>query len=311
MNGDRVCAAPLPDTGAPPIFVASYLVSCSLLWGSSFLFVKLLDGALSPLAIAACRGCVGGLVLALWFAVTGRNLIPRGRELRHWLVLGTLNGFVPNILVAYALLTLASGRAAMLQASGPLVTATLAHLAFADEKLGARRFTGLLIGLCGMVLLVGPRAMEGGASLLAVLAMLGVTLCYALGNIYTKTADDIEPARLALGQQVVSGLAALGLALAAGGWMSFVAVPAHLATLLALGVVATAVPITIFMQLIRRAGPTRAAMTGYLVPTFATLLGVAVLGERIAPVEALGGAVVLAGVFLVSTSRARAAKGAA
>jgi drug/metabolite transporter (DMT)-like permease len=289
-------------------FVATALASCSLFWASSFLFIKLMDGALTPLALAASRGVIGGLTLALWFVLSGRSIVPQRQELRHWLVLGTLNGWVPNVLVAYALLTLAVGKAAMIQASGPLMTAIIAHLAFSDEHLTARRLVGVLTGLAGMALLVGPKAMEGGASLLAVLAMVGVTLCYAIGNAYTKTAHDIEPSRLALGQQVISGLAAFGITLAFDGWQAFVKVPQHPWALLALGIFSTAIPITIYMRLIRDAGPTRAAMTGYLMPMWATLLGVAVLQERLGPLEIAGGIVVLIGVYVVTTAKAEAAR---
>lgn len=263
-----------------------------------------MDGALSPLALAASRGLVAGLTLALWFILSGRSIVPTRDEVRHWLVLGTLNGWVPNVLVAYALLTLAVGKAAMIQASGPLMTAIIAHLAFSDERLTVRRLAGVLIGLVGMLLLVGPKAMEGGASLLAVIAMVGVTLCYAIGNAYTKTAHATEPSRLALGQQVVSGLAAFGIALGLEGWQAFAKVPQHPWALLALGIFSTAIPITIYMRLIREAGPTRAAMTGYLMPMWATLLGVAVLQERLGPLEITGGIVVLIGVYVVTTAKA-------
>jgi drug/metabolite transporter (DMT)-like permease len=284
-------------------FIATSLASCSLFWASSFLFIKLMDGALPPLAIAAARGVIGGLTLALWFILSGRSIVPRRDELRHWLVLGTLNGWVPNVLVAYALLTLAVGKAAMIQASGPLMTAIIAHLAFSDERLTQRRLAGVLTGLAGMALLVGPKAMEGGASLLAVLAMVGVTLCYAIGNAYAKTAHATEPSRLALGQQVVSGLAALGITLAIEGWPAFAKAQHHLWALLALGVFSTAIPITIYMRLIREAGPTRAAMTGYLMPMWATLLGVAVLNERLGQLEITGGIIVLIGVYVVTTAK--------
>lgn len=303
MSGTPATVAGETGLGPSRAFVASYLASCSLLWGSSFLLIKLLDGALTPLAIAASRGVIGGLTLALWFLLSGRGILPERRELRHWLVLGTLNGWVPNALVAFALLTLAVGKAAMIQASGPLLTAILAHLAFRDERLSLRRFAGVVIGLIGMALLVGPKALEGGASLLAVVAMVGVTLCYAVGNIYVKTARDTEPSRLALGQQLISGIAAFALALAFDGWQAFELVPRHIWTLLAIGVIATAIPMTIFMRLIREAGPTRAAMTGYLVPTWATLLGVAVLNERLGSLEIVGGLVILVGVYVVTTAR--------
>ena len=98
------------------------------------------------------------------------------------------------------------------------------------------------------------------------------------------------------------GLPATALALTLGGPAAFAAVPSHLTVLLPLGIASTALPILLFMRLIRRAGPTRASMVGYLVPVWATILAVLFLGERIGAREMIGGAVVLAGVALVSFS---------
>jgi drug/metabolite transporter (DMT)-like permease len=278
------------STGPSRAFVVGHLLVCSFFWGSSFLFIKLTGGAISPLALAAGRGLIGAAALAAYVVWLGQSPIPRRDEIRHWLVLGTTNGWVPNILVAYALVQLASGPAAMIQAGGPLVTAVFAHFLFAEERMGPRRLAGILLGMAGVALLIGPRLVEGGGTALGVLAMVGVMLGYSIGNLYARAipASAGDPARLALGQQVVSGL---------------------VAAMLALGLLATAVPMAVFMRLIRAAGPTRAAMTGYLVPTVATILGIVVLGETLELRQILGGCIILAGVFLVTTSQ-RAARSA-
>ena len=285
-------------------FVAGHLLVCSLFWGCSFLFIKLMNGEVSPLAIAAGRGLLGAGALAAYVLWLGRSPIPRRDEIRHWLVLGTTNGWVPNVLVAYALVQLASGPAAMIQAAGPLVTAVFAHFLFVEERMGLRRLMGILLGMAGVSLLIGPRLIEGGGTAFGVLAMVGVMLGYSVGNLYVRAipAASGDPARLALGQQVVSGLIALILALVFAGPSTFASITGHLPAMLALGLLSTAIPMAIFMRLIRAAGPTRAAMTGYLVPTVATIMGVVVLGETLELRQIIGGCIILTGVFLVTTS---------
>jgi drug/metabolite transporter (DMT)-like permease len=292
-------------TDASRSFVLTHLLACSLFWGSSFLFIKLVSGDVAPWVIAACRGLIGAATLMLWVAWLGQAPLPRRDEIRDWLILGTTNGWLPNVLVAFALTRLDSGPAAMIQATGPLVTAVIAHLAFAEERLTLARLAGIVLGFLGVALIIGPDALEGSGTLLGILAMIGVTLGYAAGNLYTRTIRKADAARLALGQQFISGLVASALALLFLGPAGFAPVPANLWPLLALGVVATALPMAIFMRLITRAGPTRAALTGYLVPTVAVILGIVVLGERLTLPQGLGALTVLAGLALATGARKR------
>jgi drug/metabolite transporter (DMT)-like permease len=281
-------------------FIVLHLALAGGFWGSSFLLMKLLDGAVAPVVVAAFRGLLATAALVLAVVAVGQSPWPKGREWGDWLVLGTLNGWLPNILVVIALNRMDSGPAALIQASGPLLTACLAHLFFASERLTAARFAGLGLGGIGMALLIGPQALAGGATLVGTLAMLGLTLCYAVGNVYARVIPAPVPLRLALGQQVVSGIVATLLAVALVGPPGFAAAVPHWAPLLALGLVATAVPIWAFMRLITAAGPTRASMTGYVVPMVAVTLGVIVLGEPLVPRQIIGGLIVLAGVAIVT-----------
>lgn len=304
-------ATTAPDGAVPAepsrSFISVHLLVTSIFWGSSFLFIKLMSGQVSPFAIAAGRGLLGAVSLALWLRWLGQSPLPRRHEIRHWLVLGATNGWIPNILTAYALIQLASGPAAMIQAAGPLVTAIVAHLIFAEERLSGRRLGGILIGLAGVALLIGPRLFEGGATSLSVLAMVASMLSYAAGNIYVRAvpAPAGDPMRLALGQQVVSGLSASLLALLFAGPAAFLPLRDHWPAMLALGIICTAIPMTVFMRLIRAAGPTRAAMTGYLVPTVAAVMGMLVLGETLELRQIAAGCIILIGVFLVTMAPRR------
>jgi drug/metabolite transporter (DMT)-like permease len=219
---------------------------------------------------------------------------------RDWLVLGAVNGFLPNLLAVYALLHLDSGQAAMIQASGPLITALLAHATLSGERLTLTRIVGISVGAAGMALLIGPRAFSGGGAAVGILAMLLLTFGYAVGNVYARTIEAAAPLRLALGQQTVSMLGGTLIALAFAGPKGFTALVAHWPAVVALGLFSTALPIWLFMRLITRAGPTRASMTGYIVPLTAVVIGAVVLGEAVVPRQLAGGAVILLGVAIVT-----------
>jgi drug/metabolite transporter (DMT)-like permease len=281
-------------------FMASHLLGCACTWGASFLFMKLIGPGVHPTVVASSRGLLAWAVLMLVVAAVGQSILPRGREVKDWLVLGTVNGWAPNMLVAYALLHMDSGPAALIQASGPIMTALLAHLVLAGERLTPARLLGIGIGALGVALLIGPKAFAGGATMLAVLAMLVMTFGYAVGNVYARTIPNPVPVRMALGQQAVSAFFGTAIALAVTGPEGFMSATPHAAPLLALGLFSTALPIWIFMRLITAGGPTKAAMTGYLVPTVAVVLGVVVLNEPLELRQLAGGVIVLMGVAIVT-----------
>ena len=294
-------AAVLPAAPTPAFLVANLLV-CSMLWSTSFLFIKL-SGDVNPFVLAAARGLIGASALLLWFAVQAKSIRPDNGQWHHWVVLGALNGWIPNVLVAHALTQIGTAPAAMIQASGPLIVAVLSHLLFADERLTSRRFAGVLVGFAGMGILIGPAALpDSGIGAWGALTMVATALSYATANLYVRSIRHADPARLALGQQICSGIPATALALVVAGPSAFAAVPDSAASLLALGIVSTALPILLFMRLIRRVGPTRASMVGYLQPVWTAVLAVLFLNESIGLRELAGGGVVLTGVALVSLS---------
>jgi drug/metabolite transporter (DMT)-like permease len=289
-----------PGDAPSKTFVLTHLAVCSFFWGNSFLFMKLIGDGLNPLVMASLRALGALAVLAVVVAMLGQSIVPKGREWRDWAALGTFNGWVPNSLVAFALLHMDSGPAALIQSSGPLMTAALAHFFLNGERLNAQKIIGIVIGLIGVALLIGPQAMTGKGSALAILAMLAVTLGYALGNIYTRSIPRAEPLRLALGQQMASSIFATILAFGLFGWAGYAPASNHIVPLLLLSVISTAIPIWFFMRLITYAGPTKAALTGYLVPAVAVVMGIIVLREPILLRQIIGGLIVLTSVALVT-----------
>lgn len=294
-------------TGLPVIGRAELwarMLFCAVMWSSGYLFMRLLTGEVTPIAMAGARAGIAAVLLTLFFVARGENPMPRRHEMVPFLVLGTLNGWMPNILTAYALTQISTASSAMIQASGPLMVAVIAHFVFAEERLSLFRFCGVVMGFCGMGLLIGPEAFTlGSANNMGAAAMTLVAMSYALGNLYTRRVRAIAPLRLAFGQQWCSGLVAVPLAWIIDGPDALLALFDHLVPVLALGSVSTAIPISFFMVLISKAGPTRAAMVGYLMPIFATTLSIVFLGEHVGLREVAGGAIILTGVWFATSKR--------
>ena len=266
--------------------------------------MRLLTGQIVPEAMAGARASIAFIILAVLFTLRGERVMPYSYEWKPFIMIGTLNGWLPNILTAFALTQISTASSAMIQASGTLMVAVLAHFMFAEERLTRHRLAGVILGFLGMGLLIGPAALIPGAGGQAgFLAMTGVAVCYAFGSVYTRRVRAIQPLRLALGQQLISASIALPLTLGFKGADSLLALADHWVFVLALGSIATAVPISLFMILIGKAGPTRAAMVGYLMPIFATAFSLLFLNEHVGLRELAGGVVILTGIWLATSKR--------
>lgn len=294
-----------PGATAGTASLLGQMVLCSLLWAPAFLLLQRIGADLSPLALTALRDVLGGGLMALWFLALGERILPAGREWRDWAVLGVLQVIVPNTLTVYALGQITTSLASLIQASTPLIVAVIAPLLFASERMTARRAAGIGLGVAGLVLLLGGlqafRTSDGTVP--GALAMAGVPISYALGNIYVRFVPQAPPARLAYGQMVFSGLPCLALVLVLSGPSAFAAAPAHALDIAVLSLVATAVPLVLFMRILRLAGPTVGTMVGYLVPLWTILIGVLLFGERLTVGESAGALLLLAGLVIASASR--------
>ncbi|MBK9083411.1 MAG: DMT family transporter [Rhizobiales bacterium] len=292
-----------PGSSAPPgrLFLVSHLAVVAAMWGSSFIVMKLMAAELPPFVIASLRGLVAAATLALFFLATGRSLRMRRGETLPFLAMGMLHGWLPNALTVYAVAGLGAGLAAIFATTTPLVTAVLTQLLLPSDRLTGRQGVGLLAGFAGVGVLIGPDAlMRSDVALWPALAMILTAVSYAIGNVYVRTLPAIPAERLAIGQQATAGLTALALALAFEPWSAWTPVPGHWVNAVLLGAVFSALPFTLFMSLIQRAGPVRATLVGYLVPLVAALLAVGFFGETLAMRHIVGGAIVMAGVALAT-----------
>jgi drug/metabolite transporter (DMT)-like permease len=272
------------------------------LWGFSFPLLRLVALEMHPIALAALRGLFAAFGVFLFLLVARQFHGPF--QLRHWLVLGSTNGWVPNLLTAFALSRIEAAPAALIHATTPLVVALIAFPLLSEERLGPRGAAGMALAFAGVALILGPAAFSGNASFVGGLLILLSCCSYAAGTVYARIVRPGAPAQLAFGQQFVSGAVAGLVALGTTPVVEFVQPAWVIASIALLGIVVSALPLTMFLSLVARARVTDAAMVGYLQPPFAAAGGAVMLGEVPSLLVIAGGAVVLAGVWL-GTSRPR------
>lgn len=279
------------------------LAALALIWGASFLFIKVALEGLSPTQIVAGRLVSGAAVLAVAVAC-GVARYPRGlAEWRVVTLMAVISNVFPFALFAWGEQRVTSSMASVLNATTPLFTAALAALAMLPgERLNLRRIVGLAAGLTGVVVIVEPWR-SGGGEVLGELACMGAAACYGVGFVFTSRfiTAKIPPMTAAVGQitagAVLASLIAIG-ATAVSDSATRVDVGIA-ASVLTLGAIGTGLAYLLFFHIVETSGPTAASTVTFAMPFVGVLLGVLVLDERIGWNVAIGGAVVIAGIVTV------------
>ncbi|WP_243791703.1 DMT family transporter [Saccharopolyspora gloriosae] len=296
---------------------ASYLRvgALALLWGASFLLIKVALTALSPVQIAFTRIALGAAVLAVLCAVRGIRLRGDRRLWAHVAVAGFFASALPWVLFAIGERTVDSGLAGVLNATTPLWTILFGYLAGTQRELSPRMLAGLAVGFGGVLLIMAP--WHGAAGGIGLVACIGATASYGIGYVHIGRnltgARDGRPAPAPLTMAAMQLTAATGLAAFALPLDGFPPVHFDLVPLLAvaaLGVFGTGVGFALNYRLIADEGPTAAATVTYLMPIVSVLLGALVLDEQIGIRAVLGIALVLTGVALSRKPRAPRITGA-
>ena len=303
-------ARPAPDAPVvPPRPAAGYAVllgTLGLMWGSSYLFIKIGVETLPPLSLVLLRVLVG-LGILLVVVAARRTPLPRDpRTIAHLVVLGAVNIAIPFWLISWAEQHIASGLAGILQATSPFFTLVVAASFVHDEHITRGRLGGIALGFAGIVLLsaediAGLGSAGGLERVLAELAVVGASLAYATGNTYARRyLRTARPLVLATGQ--VGGAAVIvgALALLVDGGVTLPAVPEAALAVAWLGAIGTGFAYIVFFRLLTGWGPTRASLVAYVLPVVAVILGVMFLAETVDALFVAGAALIVAGVWVVN-----------
>jgi len=288
---------------APQMTAATWgmLMVLGLVWGGSFFFAGYAVREIGPLTLTALRVATAAAALWIWLFATGYRVPLDARLWGAFAVMGLLNNAIPFSLIFWGQTEIASGLASILNATTPLFTVVLAHALTADEKMTPGKIGGVLFGLFGVAVIMGPDAIAGlGAAFLAQAAILGAALSYAFAGIFGRRFKERPPAVTACGQVTMSSLMMAPVAfLVENPFAGAMPGPMTWAAIVALGTVSTAFAYILYFHILKVAGATNVLVVTFLVPVSAIILGVLFLGEMLLARHLTGMALIGVGLVVM------------
>lgn len=280
----------------------------ALIWGASFLFIKLAVRDMSPEVLLLLRSASGFLALAIILRVIGRPLFGQGwrSRLGSYAFMAVTNAVVPWIAIAWGEEHISSGLASILNSTTTLWTAVLIYWVVPNERPSFINYAGVFVGFAGVAVLVYPDIAAHGitGSVLGALAVVLASLSYSVNALYQRRKmRDVSVFEISLGQLAASVLFAIPIAAPTlpqlhTGWVSLGAV-------IALGAGGTGVAYLLYYYVMNSLGAVRAAGVTFVVPVTAVFWGVVLLGETLSLTVIAGMVVILAGIVLTNLRRSR------
>ena len=297
-----------PSTSTPATLDWGLLALLGLIWGGAFLGVELALDSLPPLWVAAGRISLAALLLVGVAYLAGARLpgfrtATQRRIWLHCLGMGLFTNAIPFSLLSWGQQLVTSSFAGITMAVVPLFVLPLSHLLVPGERLSPARVAGFLIGFGGVVLLVGgdrlfsPVSGTGGMVLVAQMACVGASCCYACGSIITRLCPPVDTFSFAAAGLLCASLAILPLAFLVHGVPGTIST-ASLGGVLFLALLPTGMATIMLTVVIRRAGPTFLSLVNYQVPVWAVLIGITILGEPLPGHFVMALATILAGLAI-------------
>jgi drug/metabolite transporter (DMT)-like permease len=281
--------------------MAAQFIALALVWGSSFLFIKIgLEGA-TPVQVVLARMVFGSLVLTAIMALTRRNLPRDPRLWAHLSVVAMLLCVVPFLLFAWAEQTIPSGLASIYNATTPLLTMLVAVTLLPTERLTPARAAGLALGFAGVLVVLGPwRGLGAAGGLLAQAACLAATTCYGIALVHLRrhlTGRGLDAVTIAFCQVTIGAVVMLLIApFAATDPVTLT--PRVVVGLVLLGTLGTGLAYVWNTNVVAGWGPTNASTVTYLTPLVGVVLGVLVLDESVTWNQPVGAVLVIAGILV-------------
>ncbi len=281
------------------IVAFSLLIALAATWGSAFLFIKIAVETIPPVTVAAARIVLAALIMVA--VVRFANVAyPRGRKV--WILMaaiGLIGNALPFFLISLGETQIDSGLAAILMSVIPLVTLTLAHFLFDDEKLTLQKVIGVMVGFSGLVFLVGGDSLTDlGHEFWFEMAVVGGAVCYAIRIILLRSMRPYHAVSGTAGVLVCSSAFMLPVSLIYDQPWTVSASMASILSLIVLAVLPTALATLLSFRLVAVAGVGYAAFTSYLVPVFGILWGTLFLNEELSGQKVIALAIIVAGISI-------------
>lgn len=277
------------------------LALLALIWGASFLSIRIALDEVPPLTAVAHR--VGWATLVLWVYVLVRKLpLPRGPHIWiGFLGMGLLNNVIPFSLMAWGQLYIPSGLTSIFNATTAVFGVLVAAIFLSDERLSPRKAVGIAVGFAGVATAIGLQNLRDfDITSLAQLAVLAGTLSYALAGVWArKRLSGLEPQVAAAGMLTASALMMIPLAWIVDGPIRLDLQPRTIAAIAYYAICATALAYLLYYKVLSLAGSGNLMLVTLLVAPVAILLGALVLGETLSPNAYKGFALLALGLVII------------
>jgi drug/metabolite transporter (DMT)-like permease len=290
-----------------PVLPYLAFAALSLIWGASFLFIKVGVHDMSPTVLVLVRSASGAVALAVIMLLMRRALLSADwrQRIGQFLIMAIVNALYPWAAIAWGEEHISSGLASILNSTTTLWTAILIFWVIPHERPSALNYLGVLIGISGVVILVLPDLTAHGltGSVLGLLAVVSASISYAVAALYQRTKlRGMSVYQQSFGQLAITSLLAVPLAAPALpsvhlAWLSMGAV-------ITLGVAGSGVAYLLYYYTMNTLGAVRATGVTFVVPLTAVFWGVVLLGERLTLAVVVGMVVILCGVVLTNLRRA-------
>lgn len=281
--------------------IAAY-AAIYIIWGSTYLFIKYAIATIPSFSLGAARFTVAGLALFAW-ALLRSDVRPNALQWKHALIMGFLMLGIGNGAVVWAEHRVPSGITALIVAIVPLFVVLVDWIRPGGVRPHARVLIGVLIGLAGLAMLIGPGLTGGGeVDIMGALVLLFGSLTWSIGTVFGKHASVTKYPPLNSAMQLMSGaLSLIVFSLVAGEHFQ----PSHIDTmgwisLLYLATFGSIIAFSAYSWLMRVSNPAMISTYAYVNPVVAMLLGWLFADERLSVRTLVAAAIVLAGVAMIT-----------
>lgn len=287
--------------------VLATVLLVALLIGGNFTALKFALDHSTPFLIAGMRTIIGGTFLLAFARLRGEKFPTERRDLLNIFAVSFSITTVSSALLVFGVNRVTAGVASLMASTMPMFTAVLA-LALMKTPISRLAAVGLAVGFGGTLVLASP-SLGGSSAAIGIGSLLFSAMAWAFGNVYMKWQDmtNVSPIMLVGVQLYMSALCLIPFALLVEGTAETDWSIGLFAPLLYAAVPANAITFALLATVVRRATPTQAASTAYLIPLFGVFFGWLIRDERLGSAELIGGVLIIVGVYLLVTANARQA----
>jgi drug/metabolite transporter (DMT)-like permease len=277
-------------------------LALGLMWGSSYLFIKLAVDDFGTFTLVALRLAIGAALLWVVIRAAGQALPREPRIYGHLVVMAVVNIVIPFALITWAEQSVDSSIAAILSSAVPLFAIVIAPLFLHDEPIRVNGLIGLAVGFVGVIVLTSNDLSIAGADVTGEIALLGAALSYAVGAVYARrNMRGVPPMIPAVFQVTFAMLIAGTIAIVLEHPWDARPDGEAIFSILWLGILGSGLAYLAMFRLLAVWGATRTTLVAYEIPVVGIVLGFLVLNEPVDGRLLIGTALVVGGVALVNS----------